>query len=156
VSRAAALALVAVVAAALGGCSKKADEAAPEPAAPVGPPPIAETEAQRGEAACHALIDHMCACASAAPDSHELATRCELARATPEALDLNLRAARAPGDASLSDKAVLIANARKIMKTCLEDDARLAAHGCAAVAADEAAAQGDGAGAAAGDAGSSP
>ena len=114
-----------MVALLLVGCAKK-EEAVDE--APSSAPPIAAAEADRGRKACQAYVDQVCECALKSAD---LAGECELARSRPEALDMNMRAAMAEGNATERDRVAIQANARKIAQACIEDSAALAKRGCA-------------------------
>jgi hypothetical protein len=57
-----------------------------------------------------------------------------MARSRPEAFELNARAAVAEGNATARDRSSIIANSRKIMRACIEDDAALIKRGCPAPA----------------------
>lgn len=121
------LLLAAAVCAALG-CAKK--EEGPEAELPA-PEPITTSEADLGRKACAAYVTQVCACAE---KKAELASECEMARARPQAFEMNARAAMAEGDATSKDRRILIANSRKIMRACIEDSAELVKQGCAAAA----------------------
>ena len=98
------------------GCSK---ESATESAPVVEPLP--KDEILRGRKACQAYVDRVCACAQ----KHvAMADECALAKARPEAFELNLEAATAPGLSKIELQAVKVA-ARKIAAACFEDDGRL-------------------------------
>ena len=85
--------------------------------------PIGDVEAARGQRACESLAERACAGADGDPSRSE---ECALARARPQALEMNLRVARAR-DSNLSprDLSGVIAETRKIAAGCLEDLARL-------------------------------
>lgn len=121
--------MVALALALAGGCKKKSDDAAREQGAGGQPPPtpISATEADTGRKACDAYVEHVCDCALKLP---ELAEQCDLAGAQPDALDMNLRAAMAEGNANDEDRRALLANTRKIVRACIEQSAALAAKGC--------------------------
>jgi hypothetical protein len=122
----AALALL-VGSASLVGCRKREDRSGAG-AREAGPPPIGADEAARGRKACQGYVDRVCECALKVPD---LSGECELARSRPGALDLNLRAAAAQGNATLRDRIAVQNNARAIARACIEDTAALARRGCA-------------------------
>jgi hypothetical protein len=113
-----ALALVASV-----GCKQQAD-APPAPAAAL--PVMAASEAKRGQDACKAYVDKVCACAETVPAMKQ---PCGLARALPEAVDVGLSVAGNP-DSTRRD--VLQANdsVRKVVKACIEETAKLSGAGC--------------------------
>ncbi len=117
-------------AAAAAGC-KKTDEKEAEAPPPAGER-LPDSEAQLGRQACEAYVAQVCACAPAQP---ELKGECDMAKARPEAFQLNTRAALAQGDADGKDRRAMIANARKIMRSCIEDAAALAKRGCPMAAA---------------------
>lgn len=119
------LGLAVMVVALAGGC-KKSEEAAGEGALPPVES-ISGQEADLGRKACSAYVAQVCACASSMP---ELKEECEMSRARPEAFEMNTRASLAEGDASGKDRRILIANARKIMRACIEDSAALVKKGC--------------------------
>lgn len=121
------LVLAALAAAALAGCQQqpeKQDRSEP-------PPPMIEMmgegEAQVGREACEAYQQQVCGCAGKMP---ELKAECEMASARPNAFEMNTRAAMAQGNADTKDRRTLVANARKIMRACIEDAAALANKGC--------------------------
>lgn len=122
-----------VLAMAAGGC-KKTEE---EPAETGALPPVKELasgEVEMGRKACGAYVAQVCGCVEKQPD---LKAECEMARARPEAFEMNTRAALAEGDASGKDRRILIANSRKIMRACIEDTADLVKKGCPPPAAPE-------------------
>jgi hypothetical protein len=119
---------------ALAGCKARGEEgagagagAAIDPGPPAMPDPISAAEAQTGRDACTAYGAQACRCAD---QLEELRSDCEMSAARLEALDLNLRAAMAEGDATDEDRRVLVANARKIMRSCIEDASALVVRGC--------------------------
>ncbi len=91
------------------------------------PDPITTTEVDRGRQACDSFAEKVCDCALARP---EMTSECELARTRSGAFDLNVRAARASGHTSTRDVASIQANARKIVRACIEDAAKLVVRGC--------------------------
>lgn len=106
-------------------CKKKADDApAATGSAADRAPQIAPTELKRGEDACKAYVDKVCACT--APDA---ANACKLARALPDAMRVALEVAASP-DSTRAD--VLQANdsVRKTIKECIEQTAKLPSLGC--------------------------
>lgn len=119
-----ALAVIAVLACATA--CHKSDEPAQARVEPP-PDPITTTEADRGREACERFAEQVCDCALAKP---EMTSECELARTRSGAFDLNVRAARASGHTSTRDVASIQANARKIVRACIEDGAALVVRGC--------------------------
>ncbi len=103
-----------------------------KPAKGEAPPPMIEPmgdgESQVGQQACNGYVQQVCGCVAKMPDLKE---ECEMAKARPNAFEINTRAAMAQGDANTKDRRALIANARKIMRSCIEDAAELAKKGCA-------------------------
>ena len=103
----------------------------PQPGAPPPPPPdtqpITTGETDLGKKACAAYVAQVCKCAES---KAELKEECEMARARPEAFEMNTRAALASGDATSKDRRILVANSRKIMRSCIEDSAALMKKGC--------------------------
>ena len=116
--------LIAVVALA-AGCQEK------KPARDEPPPPMIEPmgdgESEVGKQACNAYVEQVCGCVAKLP---ELKDECEMARARPNAFEMNTRAAMAQGDANSKDRRSLVANARKIMRSCIEDASELVKKGC--------------------------
>ena len=76
------------------------------------------------------LSSPVCGCAAKKPEMPELKNECEMARARPNAFEMNTRAAMAQGDANTKDRRSLVANARKIMRSCIEDASELVKKGC--------------------------
>jgi hypothetical protein len=117
--------LIAVVVALGAGCQEK------KPARGEPPPPMIEPmgegESQVGKQACTAYVEQVCGCVAKLP---ELKDECEMARARPNAFEMNTRAAMAQGDANSKDRRSLVANARKIMRSCIEDASELVKKGC--------------------------
>jgi hypothetical protein len=117
---------VVLVVGALAGC--KAKEESGDDGRNLPPvDPVTASEAETGRKACAAYVAQVCACAADKPD---LKSECEMAKARPQAFEMNTRAAMAEGDASSKDRRILIANSRKIMRACIEDGAALAKQGC--------------------------
>lgn len=124
-----AIALVLLLAG-LAGC--KAKEESGEDGRNLPPPdPVTASEAETGKKACAAYVAQVCACAAEKPD---LQSECDMAKARPQAFEMNSRAAMAEGDAKDKDRRILIANSRKIMRACIEDAAALSKQGCPMVA----------------------
>jgi hypothetical protein len=118
------IALIAVLAGATA-CHKSEEPAQARVEPP--PDPITATEVERGRQACEHFAEQVCDCALARP---EMTSECDLARTRAGAFDLNVRAARASGHTSTRDVASIQANARKIMRACIEDAAKLVVRGC--------------------------
>lgn len=125
------IAIIALVLVALAGCKKSKEEPGGAEGGGSGseppPTPISASEADTGRKACAAYVEHVCDCALKLP---ELAEKCDLAGAQPDALEMNLRAAMAEGNATSEDRRALLANTRKIVRACIEQSAALAAKGC--------------------------
>ncbi len=119
----AAVVLAALVA--VAGCKKKAAEG---PLADLGDldtaPPLPAPEIKRGQDACKAYVDAVCACT--APPAKDA---CGLAKALPDALEVAREVSVSP-DSKRRD--VLQANdsARKTIKECIELTAKLPSLGC--------------------------
>src|SRR5438046_7050228 len=75
---------------ACAGCKKHAD-APPTEAAAV--PPMPPTEVKRGQDACKSYVDKACACAETVAAMKQ---PCALARALPEAIEVNLSVSAHP------------------------------------------------------------
>jgi hypothetical protein len=119
------VALAVALAAALGGCKKK--ESKP---AEAGRPAVKEMspgEAEFGRKACEAYVAQVCACAPRVP---AVQPDCDVAKARPEALEMNLRAALAPGNATSTDREALLTNTRQIIRDCVEAGSELVKKGC--------------------------
>ncbi len=123
------LLLTAAVLVAAVGCGKRksGEERAGSAGDPTAPPRITNQEADRGRQACESYVDQVCECALKIAD---LTSECELARSRPAALDMNLRAAMAEGNATDRDRRAIQANARQIAQACIEDAAALLKRGC--------------------------
>mgnify|MGYP001585457787 CR=1 FL=1 len=108
------------------GCKQRSD--APPPPGPEASqiPAMPASEVKRGQDACKAYVDKVCACAETTP---ALKQPCLLARALPDALQVGLDVAANPESARLD---ALQANdsVRKIVKRCIEETARLPSAGC--------------------------
>jgi len=102
-------------------CKGQAD-APPEPAAPA----MSAAEIKRAHDACQSYVDKVCACARTVAGMKEA---CELAKAYPEAIQVELDVAASP-DSSRRDVRQTHGGVRNIVKTCIEEMARLPAAGC--------------------------
>lgn len=120
---ASALIVALAIAAVPGGCAKEREERA----APVadGPPPISETEAARARDACTGYREKVCALAG---DDLAHEADCRQADTRLQALDMHLDVLAASGSMTDNDRRALQAEARKVVKGCLEDLARLEAN----------------------------
>ena len=107
----------------LAAC-KSRGEAPPPPEAP--PPVMPASEAKRGKDACHAFVAKVCACAETTPP---LVEACKLARPLVDALDVALEVAANP-ESARRDALQANATARKIVKECIEETAKLPGAGC--------------------------
>lgn len=105
---------------ALVACAKKTDDE------PAGVKPIAAEEVQRGQDACKAYVDKACACADKVP---AVKAQCDLARALPDALRLQLGYAQA-AETKKNDALAAQAAVRKVVKECIEETAKLPTVGC--------------------------
>jgi hypothetical protein len=116
----AAVVLAALVA--VAGCKKKAAEGPPPDLDTA--PPLPAPEIKRGQDACKAYVDAVCACT--APPAKDA---CGLAKALPDALEVAREVSVSP-DSKRRD--VLQANdsARKTIKECIELTAKLPSLGC--------------------------
>ena len=83
-------------------------------------------EIQRGQDACKAYVDRVCACAAQKPD---LAKECELSKALPQAIEISLSVANNP-DSKPDIVQQSYANVRKTVGGCIEATAKLPAAGC--------------------------
>jgi hypothetical protein len=103
------------------GCKDQSD---PPPAATAST--ISATEVKRGQEACKAYVDKVCACARTVP---AMAQSCELSRALPDALEVGLEVAES-ADSARIDVLQASRTARGIVKECIEQLAKLPAAGC--------------------------
>jgi hypothetical protein len=116
--------IVALVGAiACAGCKKHADAPPPEAAAV---PAMPATEVKRGRDACKSYVDKACACAETVAAMKQ---PCALARALPEAIEVNLSVATHP-ESSRRDALQAQDSVRKIVKECIEEIAKLPGAGC--------------------------
>ena len=106
----------------LASCKKQSDA----PPAPAPLPVMPASEAKRGQDACKAYVDKVCACAETVAAMKQ---PCSLARALPEAVDVGLSVA---GNPESTRRDVLQANdsVRKVVKECIEETAKLSSAGC--------------------------
>ena len=102
------------------GCRDR-EEAPPAPA-----PVMPATEIKRALDACKAYVDKVCSCAKTVPAMQQA---CELARAYPDAIQVELDVAASP-DSSRRDVRQTHGGVRNIVKTCIEESAKLPAAGC--------------------------
>lgn len=116
---------IALAAVAAAGCKEK-NSGTGEPVPPAIEP-MGDGEQEVGREACNAYVAQVCGCVAKMPDLKE---ECEMSKARPNAFEMNTRAAMAQGDANTKDRKALVANARKIMRSCIEDGAELAKKGC--------------------------
>lgn len=83
-------------------------------------------EVQRGQDACKAYVDKVCACAAQKP---ELAKQCELSKALPQAIEISLSVANNP-ESKPDIVQQSYANVRKTVGSCIEETAKLPAAAC--------------------------
>jgi hypothetical protein len=110
---------------ACAGCKRQADAPAPVERGPAIPV-MQASEIKRGQDACKAYVDKVCACAETTPAMKQ---PCGLARALPEAIQVSLDVA-ATADSSRRDVLQAHDSVRKIVKECIEETAKLPAAGC--------------------------
>jgi hypothetical protein len=84
------------------------------------------SEVRRGQDACKAYVDKVCACSDAVPAMKQ---PCALARALPDAMQVGLDVAANP-ESSRRDVLQAHDSVRKIVKECIEEIAKLPAAGC--------------------------
>ncbi|MCX5747676.1 MAG: hypothetical protein NT062_34865 [Proteobacteria bacterium] len=110
-----------------GGCKKAEDKPwLPDPTAPV---PMTETEAKRGQDACAQYVEKICGCATAHAERKDVGEACKLAKGYPEGLEAALNIAR-DRESVKRDVAQSQDVARKTIKKCIEEVARLPLLGC--------------------------
>jgi hypothetical protein len=109
------------------GCKKQADAPPGPPASSV--PVVPASEVKRGQDACKAYVDKVCACAEAMPARPALTEACSHARALPEAMQVELEVA-ANAESARHDVLQINDSVRKIVKECIEETAKLPAAGC--------------------------
>lgn len=117
--------VLALVLAASVGCKKKSEE----PKGPPPPPPVTTEESTRGDDACRAYLEKLCACSAARPDDTALAERCQLDRALPGAMKLSLEASLAPETTAVNVRSAQL-QFRTMVKRCIEGTAKLPTLGC--------------------------
>ena len=110
---------------ACAGCKKHADAPAASGSDGRNVPVMAATEIRRGQDACKAYVDKVCACADASP---AMTQPCALARALPDAVQVGLDVAANP-ESSRRDVLQAHDSVRKIVKECIEEIAKLPACG---------------------------
>src|SRR3954463_11981920 len=108
---------------ACAGCKQRSD--APPPPAPPGTevPVMPASEVKRGQDACKAYVDKVCACAETTP---VLKQPCALSHALPDALEVALDVA-ATAESTRRDVLQAHDSVRKIVKRCIEETAKLPA-----------------------------
>jgi len=106
------------------GCKDRAAEQQPSPAEPG--PTMSATEIKRARDACQDYVDKVCRCAKTLPAMQQ---PCELAKAYPDALQVALDVAATP-DSTRRDVRQSHGGVRNIVKTCIEELAKLPAAGC--------------------------
>jgi hypothetical protein len=89
-------------------------------------PVMPASEVKRGQDACKAYVDKVCACAETTPAMWQ---PCALARALPDALQVGLDVASSP-ESTRRDVLQAHDSVRKIAKKCIEETAKLPAAGC--------------------------
>lgn len=113
---------------ALAGCSKgESEQAAPDNM----PPPVSDSERERGVEACKAYVARVCACAQTRPDDQDMRERCELAPGKLSSLNMVLRVNRAPDNPE--DRLKTAATAHRIIGSCVSEQSKLDNLGCARV-----------------------
>ena len=84
------------------------------------------SEVKRGQDACKAYVDKVCACAETTPAMRQ---PCALARALPDAMQVGLDIASS-AESTRRDVLQAHASVRNIAKKCIEEIAKLPATGC--------------------------
>ena len=102
---------------------------APPPAEQPPAPAIPAAEIERGQDACNAYVEKVCACANTVPAMKD---PCALATALPEAIEVAMSVTMS---ASSTQKDVKQAaqSIRKIIAECIQETAKLPAAGCPAL-----------------------
>lgn len=98
-------------------CNKASDESSSQSAVS----PLPKAEAERGMQACQVYVARVCSCAETHSEFEET---CTLAKALPQAFQLNLDLSATPGLTGAEQSAVKV-EARKIAAACFEDAAKL-------------------------------
>jgi hypothetical protein len=106
----------------LAACSKKEEKTSNRPV------PITEAERKRGDDACTAYVDRLCACAKAKA-SKDLDDRCHMKQAKKEALKLALEVDDDP-TATAQDVFQAQEAARQVISKCVEENLALDTEGC--------------------------
>ena len=104
-------------------CAKKKEEPPPGEA-PV--PAMSAEEAQRARDACAEYVKRVCACGDKVPAAK---SQCDLARALPEAVRLDLEISASP-DGKRNDVMGAQKAMRQTVKECIEETAKLPSLGC--------------------------
>ena len=113
---------LAILLALSAGCQKQ-EQAKPGPVAQMSP-----AETQRSQDACKVYVERVCACADqVAP----VKKQCELSRALPDAIRINIEVAANP-DSKPDVVARAYEGVRETAKECIEQTAKLPALGCPA------------------------
>ena len=120
--RAALMALGLALAAAGAGCAKKEEKKAAAGSALT----LTDVEIKRGQDACAAYAQQVCALAAKKPERADLAEGCKLAPSRREALQTALEIAQHP-ETARRDVLQAQDSVRKTMDHCIEDVAKLAA-----------------------------
>lgn len=116
-------ALVAALAGALAGCSKRKDAPAVDP----GPPPsMPAAELKRGQDACKAYVEKICACAETVEAARE---PCKLSKALEDVLVVGTEVSQSP-DSTRRDVVQAAQSMRKTIAECIEQTAKLPLLGC--------------------------
>ena len=97
-------------------------------AAPVSVEPISQSEAERGQIACRAYVELVCACAKSARFAKELAETCHMAPAKVSSLAAVLEVNRTSKD--LKERVSTERTAHRIIKSCFDEQSKLLAKGC--------------------------
>ena len=106
------------------GCKK--DAPPPPPTAGSDKPVMTVAEVKRNRDACNDYVAKVCACAEKVA---ELKQPCQLAKAYPDAMETALETA-ANTESTRRDALQAHDAIRKIVKTCIEETARLPGLGC--------------------------
>ncbi len=114
----------ALAAALAAGACKQQEEPAPAPA----PAAIGAAEIKRGQDACRAYVEQVCACAKTVPAAEQ---PCARAKALPDSIDTAVQVSAHPETERL-DAVQSAAAVRKIIARCIEQTAKLPELGCAA------------------------
>ncbi|MCG8417869.1 MAG: hypothetical protein MJE77_07995 [Proteobacteria bacterium] len=106
------------------GCSKRDSESSGQ----AMPEPLDPAEARRGTEACDAYIEQVCNCAKTRPDDREIGDLCHMAPAKQSSLAAVVEVNRTTSDARERYSTTRVA--RRIIKSCIEEQSRLLASGC--------------------------